>query len=53
MTDHLVPIVFWAQRKDELYLTVDVQDSKDVKVDFTNTDSAQAGHVLVACEANK
>lgn len=48
-----VPTVTWAQRKDKVFLTVDLQDSKDVKVSFGNKDDDKAGIVDFQGKANE
>ncbi|KAF5830560.1 HSP20-like chaperone [Dunaliella salina] len=35
-----IPTVLWAQRSDKLYITLDVQDVKDEKMDLSNVDGA-------------
>ena len=32
-----LPIIKWAQRKDSLFVTIDVPDSSDAKIDLTET----------------
>ncbi|CAD8157029.1 unnamed protein product [Paramecium octaurelia] len=49
------PIVKWAQRKDNIFLTVEVRDLKDEKVELTSTSlkfSANAEGVNYAFEIN-
>jgi hypothetical protein len=33
------PPVLWAQRADKLYLTIDLQDAKNPKIDVSNDDA--------------
>ena len=46
----LVPKVLWAQRSDRLYLTIDLQDVKDPKINITNDDAGKFGKVSFAAE---
>lgn len=41
----LIPTVKWAQRKKTVFLTIDVQDSKDPKIELTNTEDG-FGHLI-------
>lgn len=41
----LVPKVQWAQRADRLYLTIDLQDAKEPKVDISNDAEGKFGKV--------
>ncbi|KAK9908954.1 hypothetical protein WJX75_005142 [Coccomyxa subellipsoidea] len=41
----LVPKVQWAQRADRLYLTIDLQDVKDPKVDISNDAEGKYGKI--------
>ena len=34
-----LPPIMWAQRSDKLYLTIDLQDVKDPKIDLSNTET--------------
>jgi len=35
--EHLTPTVKWAQRKDALFLTIDIPDAKDTDIKLTET----------------
>ncbi|RMZ57449.1 hypothetical protein APUTEX25_004283 [Auxenochlorella protothecoides] len=41
----LSPPVQWAQRKDRLYLTFDLQDCKDPTIEVKNDEASQSGRV--------
>jgi hypothetical protein len=41
----LVPKVQWAQRKDKLYVTIDLQDVLEPKVDISNDAEGKFGRV--------
>ena len=34
-----LPPIMWAQRSDKLYLTIDLQDVKDPKIELSNTET--------------
>ena len=46
----LVPKVLWAQRKDKLYLTIDLQDVQSPKIDISNDEAAKHGKISFAAE---
>lgn len=46
MAAPLLPTVKWAQRKDRLYLTIDVQDCKAPKLDLSNDESGEHGKLV-------
>lgn len=46
MATPLLPTVKWAQRKDKLYLTIDVQDCKAPKIDLSNDESGEHGKLV-------
>lgn len=46
-----VPTVLWAQRKDKLYLTIDVQDVKGEKLKLDNVDGC--GKLIFSGKAGK
>ena len=41
----LVPKVQWAQRADRLYLTIDLQDAKEPKIDISNDAEGKFGKI--------
>ena len=41
----LLPNIQWAQRKDCVYLTIDLQNAKSPKIDLNNGDDGKHGHV--------
>lgn len=41
----LHPTVLWAQRKDKIFLTIDVQNCKNPQISVDNDDDAKAGKV--------
>jgi hypothetical protein len=41
----MVPKAQWAQRKDVVYLTIDLQDVRDPKIEITNEESSKHGKV--------
>jgi hypothetical protein len=46
MSKALLPTVKWAQLRDKVYLTIDVQDCKGPKVDLTNDDKVEHGRLV-------
>lgn len=42
----LLPNIQWAQRKDRLYLTIDLQNAKDPTIKLDNPQDGKHGHVL-------
>lgn len=46
MSKALLPTVKWAQLRDKVYLTIDVQDCKGPKVDLTNDDKGEHGRLV-------
>ena len=46
----LVPKVLWAQRKDRLYISIDLQDVQSPKIDITNDVAAKHGKITFAAE---
>jgi prostaglandin-E synthase len=43
MSKTLLPNVLWAQRKDKIYLTIDVQDAREPKVELTENSLSFSG----------
>ena len=41
----LLPNIQWAQRKDCVYLTIDLQNAKNPKIDLNNGEDGKHGHV--------
>ena len=41
----LLPNIQWAQRKDCVYLTIDLQNAKSPKIDLNNGDDGKHGHI--------
>lgn len=41
----MVPKAQWAQRKDVIYLTIDLQDVRDPKIDISNDATSKHGKV--------
>ena len=41
----MVPKAQWAQRKDVVYLTIDLQDVRDPKIDISNDATSKHGKV--------
>jgi hypothetical protein len=41
----MVPKAQWAQRKDVVYLAIDLQDVRDPKIDISNEESSKHGRV--------
>ncbi len=46
----LVPKVLWAQRKDRIYLTIDLQDVQSPKIEITNDEEGKFGKISFAAE---
>jgi cytosolic prostaglandin-E synthase len=46
-----IPTVLWAQRKDKLYLTLDIQDVKDQKLKLENDESGKTGKLIFSGKA--
>eukprot|EP01026_Neomeris_dumetosa_P033034 TRINITY_DN2627_c0_g1_i3.p1 TRINITY_DN2627_c0_g1~~TRINITY_DN2627_c0_g1_i3.p1 ORF type:complete len:159 (-),score=6.81 TRINITY_DN2627_c0_g1_i3:23-445(-) len=46
------PSLLWAQRKDQLFITVDLQDNKDAKWKLSNTDDG-SGQFQFSCTAGE
>lgn len=42
----LLPNIQWAQRKDRLYLTIDLQNAKDPTIKLDNPQDGKHGHVI-------
>lgn len=42
----LLPNIQWAQRKDKLYLTIDLQNAKDPTIKLDNPQDGKHGHVV-------
>jgi len=47
----LIPTVRWAQRKALIYMTLDVQDVKDQKVEVSNTDDDKHARITFSGKA--
>ncbi|KAF8072731.1 P23-1 [Scenedesmus sp. PABB004] len=48
----LIPTVKWAQREAVVYLTIDVQDSKEPKLEVTNSEDGKNGHLTYRATAS-
>ena len=42
----LLPNIQWAQRKDRLYLTIDLQNAKDPTIKLDNPQDGKHGHII-------
>eukprot|EP01023_Acetabularia_acetabulum_P028243 TRINITY_DN2670_c0_g1_i1.p3 TRINITY_DN2670_c0_g1~~TRINITY_DN2670_c0_g1_i1.p3 ORF type:complete len:163 (+),score=33.03 TRINITY_DN2670_c0_g1_i1:37-525(+) len=49
----LIPQIFWAQRKDKLFITVDIQDNKDGKWKLDNDIDEKCGLFHFSCVAGE
>eukprot|EP01024_Parvocaulis_polyphysoides_P043417 TRINITY_DN3972_c0_g3_i1.p2 TRINITY_DN3972_c0_g3~~TRINITY_DN3972_c0_g3_i1.p2 ORF type:complete len:164 (-),score=29.04 TRINITY_DN3972_c0_g3_i1:203-694(-) len=49
----LIPQILWAQRKDQLFLTVDIQDNKDAKWNLDNDADEKCGIFQFSCIAGE
>ena len=46
----LVPKLLWAQRKDRLYITIDLQDVHNPQIDISNDEPTKHGKITFAAE---